>query len=443
VPEAYEQFIRRLNGLGVSEAEFEAVMRDSVTLAQLESLVEAAAKVTPQEVELAYAPLHEKLAIDLVEFHAASNAAPVAVTDDEARAFFEKNKETFRIPKQVRVRWVFFSVAEAKKSVTVADTDIADFYERNKAQYTDTNNVAKPLDAVKEEIRDTLLKNRADRRAQDRATELTVKLVQEPNAPKPDFLKLCSEFGVAPQETEFFSLSDKVAGIEAGPQFNMAAFALTPEVPFSDPVPGKDGYYVLEYLAAKPSEIPSFEQAKEKVIDELKHEKTYEATIKQGRDALAQVKKLMADGKTFDQACAELKLSIESPPPFALSDEKSTLPERSQIQPAALGMTTNTVSECLPTEDGGLFFYLKERKPPDPAEFEKAKADFTQQVLQRQRQAVFSSWISALIRSEQVNFGHLRSRERQVRPAETPEAAPEQPAPSQPAPAPAQAPANS
>jgi len=435
VPEAYRQFVIRLTGIGISEALFDQVMRDTVTLAKLESLVAAAAKVTPQEVELAYAPLHEKLAIDLVEFHAASNAAPVTVTDDEAKAFFEKNKETFRIPKQVNVRCVFFPVAEAKKSVTVADTDIADFYERNKTQYKDTNNVAKPLDAVREEIRDTLLKNRADRRAQDRATEMTVKLVQEPNGPMPDFLKLCSEFGVAPQETKFFGLGDKVTGVRAGPQFNMAAFALTPEVPFSDPVPGEDGYYVLEYLAAKPSVVPSFEQAKEKVIDVLKGEKTYEAMIKQGQDALAQVKKLMAKGKTFDQACAELKLVVDVPPPFTLSDEKPALPEGSQIQTVVLGMATNTVSDFLPTEEGGLFFYLKDRKPPDPAEFGKARADFTEQVLQRQRQAIFSSWISALLRSEQVDF-HLRNRERQARPEEASEAPPEQPAPSQPAPSP-------
>jgi peptidyl-prolyl cis-trans isomerase D len=436
-PDRYRRFIIYLNTRGISEAQFEQITREQLMLAQLEMLITAAVKVTPQEVILAYAPLHEKLWIELVAFNAASNAVPVIVTDDEARAFFEKNKEAYRVPKQVKVRYAYLAIAEEKKSVKIADSDIAEFYERNKTGYADTNNVAKPLDAVKDKVREDLLKLRADRLAQDRATELTVKLVQEPGAAKPDFANLCSASGITPQETEFFSLRGKVPGIQAGPQFNQAAFALTPEILFSDPVPGEDGYYVLEYLAAKPSEIPPFEQVKGEVIDQLKRQKTYEATVKQGEDALAQVKKLIAEGKTFDQACAELKLKIESPGPFTLSDEKLDSTAASRIQQTTLGMATNTVSEFIATENGGLFFHLKDRQPPEPAEFEKDKADFAQQVLQRDRQAMYQSWVSALIRSERVNFGRLRSREQQPEPVEAPEAEPT------PAPVPAPAPAKS
>jgi len=440
-PDRYRRLLIFLNNRGVSQTQFEDVMRDELVLAQLQGLVTAAAKTTPQEVNLSYAPLHEKLWVDLVEFRAVSNAAPVTVTDDEAKTFFEKNKETYRTPKQVKVRYAYFSIAEAKRSVTITESDVADYYERNKTQYAGTNNVPEPLDAVKDKVRQELLQLRADRVAQDRATELTIKLVQEPGAAKPDFVKLCSDAGVTPQETGFFSPADKPSGIQAGPQFNQSAFALTPEVPFSDPVPGEQGYYVLQYLESKPSEIPPFDQVTDKVIDELKQQKTYEATIKQGQDALVEVKKLTAAGKAFGDACAELKLKVESPAPFTLSDEKTDLPGGNRIPQATLGMATNAVSGFIPTEDGGLFFYVKDRKSADPEEFEKAKADFAQQVLQRDRQAMFSSWLAALIRSEQVNFGPLRSRERQPEPAETPETEPAQPAPPQPPTAPTTVPA--
>ena len=72
------------------------------------------------------------------------------------------------------------------------------------------------------------------------------------------------------------------------PQFNQAAFSLSSEIPFSDPVRGEDGYYVLEYMASKPSEIPSFEEAKQQVIDRLKQQRAYEAVVKQGRDTARQ-----------------------------------------------------------------------------------------------------------------------------------------------------------
>ena len=100
-----------------------------------------------------------------------------------------------------------------------------------------------------------LLDLRADRLAGDRATGLSVKLVHEPGTASPDFAKVAAESGLTPKETEFFDLRSAVSGVDAGQQFNLAAFSLSPEVPFSDPVHGTNGYYVLEYVASKPSEM--------------------------------------------------------------------------------------------------------------------------------------------------------------------------------------------
>jgi hypothetical protein len=41
---------------------------------------------------------------------------------------------------------------------------------------------------------------------------------------------------------------------------------------------------------------------------------------------------------------------------------------------------------------------------------------FAQQVLMRDRQAMFNSWLTALIRDENVNFGTLRSHDQQQQP---------------------------
>ena len=146
-------FMIQLNTHGISEELFEQVMREDLIMAQLQSLVTSAAKVTPEELRLAYEPLHEKLQIDLVEFNAASNTVPVTVTDDEARAFFQKNKSGFRVPKQMKVRYAFFPTADARKTAKITDADLSEFYDRNKAKYSDTNNVAKPLETVVLELK--------------------------------------------------------------------------------------------------------------------------------------------------------------------------------------------------------------------------------------------------------------------------------------------------
>ena len=98
-------------------------------------------------------------------------------------------------------------------------------------------------------------------------------------------------------------------------------------------------------------------------------------------------------------------------------------------------MATNTVSEFVPTDDGGLFFYLKQRMPPDPAEFEKNKVEITNQILQRNRQATFQSWVNDLIHQEQVSLGRFQTPAPQPEPEEVP--------PPETAPTPAQFPAKS
>ena len=50
-----------------------------------------------------------------------------------------------------------------------------------------------------------------------------------------DLEALCAERGIKPHETGYFSPTNKVDGVNAGLQFNQMAFALSPNVPFSDP----------------------------------------------------------------------------------------------------------------------------------------------------------------------------------------------------------------
>lgn len=431
-PERYRRMMVYLNNYGVGEGDFEAVMRGQIVIQQLQTLVASAAKVTPQQIALTYGPLHERVGIDLVAFDVANTPAPATVTDADAQAYFEKSAEAFRVPVQVKVRYAHFTMTGAKPGLQLTDNEIANFYERNKMKYTDTNGVAMALDTVRGEIREELLTMRASRRAGDRATEFSVKLVQTEGGAAPEFATLAGEFGVTAQETDFFAARDTVAGVEAGPVFNQAAFALTTDAPCSDPIEGKDGYYVLQLLERKPSRIPEFVEVKTKVVERLQRERTHEATTQRGRDAAVKIKEAVAKGKSFADACAELGLKPTTPAPFTLSDETKTLPAASQIKQMALGMPVGAVSDFVPTTTGGVFFHLRERSAPDPAAFEKDKEQFTARALQQQRQAIFESWLESVVRAEQVSFGRMRSR------SPMPEAGTEEESAPEAAPAPAQ-----
>jgi peptidyl-prolyl cis-trans isomerase D len=420
-PEHYQRYIIYLNNLGVSEVQFEEAMREEVMISRLRMFVGMAAKVTPGELQLDYTPPHEQMTIDLVEFNAADHKGTFDIKDDEARAFYSQNQEKFRTPAMVKVRYVYFTVSDARKSVTLGDGEIAEYYDRNKDKYVDATKKPKALADVKDEVKKDLIELRAERLAGDRATGLSVKLVHEPGTPNPDFTKLAADSGVTPQETDFFDVRSAVSGVTAGRQFNQAAFSLGADIPFSDPVRGDDGYYVLEYLAGKPSEIPAFEQVKAQVIDLIQRHRALEATVKEGHELDTKVKDAVAAGKGFVDVCASLGLKTRTFGPFTLSEESTNFPSANQVKEIALGMATNAVSDFIPTATGGLFFHLKQRTPPSPGEFEKDKAQFEAQLSEENSQALFQDWANSMARDEHIDY---KLKARPPQPADDSEPAP-------------------
>lgn len=404
-PNNYQRYLIILNNLNISEAQFEDVIRQELIRAHLRAMISSAAEVTPAELQLSYNMLEEQTKIDYVELNAADHKDTSTVTDEEARTYYGANQEKFRTPATVKVRYVYFTISDARKSVTIGDDDISEYYERNKSRYADASGQPKPLADVKDDLKKDLLDLRAERLAGDRATAFSVKLVPQPGAPTPDFTKIAADAGLTARETDFFDLRAAVNGVDAGPEFNQAAFALGPEMPFSDPVRAKDGYYVLQYVASKASEIPSFEEVKAQVVDRIRQQRTYDATVKQGRELDAKVKAAVAAGKGFTDACASYKLMVKTSEPFTFTGGATNFPYASSVKELALGMATNAVSDFLTTPTGGIFFHLKQREPPKPLEFDSQATKLLEaQLLQQSREALFEDWANSVMRAEQVDY---------------------------------------
>jgi peptidyl-prolyl cis-trans isomerase D len=428
-PNNYQRYMIFLNNLDISETLFEEVIREELILGHLRSLISSAAEVSPAQLQLSYNMLQEQTKIDYVELNTADHKDTSDVTDADARSYYRLNQEKFRTPAMVKVRFVYFTISDARKSVTLGDDDISEYYERNKSKYVDASGQPKPLADVKDELKQDLLDLRAERLAGDRATALTVKLVSQPGAPAPDFAKVAVDSGLIVKETDFFDLRSPVKGVDAGTAFNQMAFSLGPDVPVGDPVHGKDGYYVLAYVASRPSEIPTFEDVKTQVVDQIHRQRAYDATVKQGRELDAKVKTAVATGKNFTDMCTSLGLTVKTSEPFTLVGGATNLPYASSIKEVVLGMATNAVSDFLTTPSGGIFFHLKQREEPKPLDSDSIRRQLEAQLLQQDREALFEDWANSVMRTEQVDYKRRAPVPQRESPADETTPA-EQPAPA-------------
>lgn len=424
----YQQTLGALAEKGVSETDFEELIRDQLLTSQLRDLVTAGATVTPDETRLAFTPLGEKVILDYVALRIADFTNAVTVAEDEAKKFFAENPEAFREPEKLKVRYALLPFAAARQSLQVSDEELAEYYELNKSRFKDDKGEPKPLAAVHDPLRAELLDVRADRKAGDQATELSVKLVQEPGQPRPDLAQLAPMFGGSLHETGYFTAGDELPDVKAGRAFGVAAANLSAEVPFSDPVRGDDGYYVLELLDRQPSAIPAWDQVRAKVSETIRRTRAYDALVKRGADLAAQLQKAVAAGTNFVAACQAQQLAALTTKPFTVGAAPADLPAASRVSQMVIGLATNAVSAFVPSANGGLVFHVQDRLPPDPKDVEKQQAEFAPQMLQRKRGALFQDWLAALWAESQVNL-HLPPRPAQA-PAAAEELAPPAPAKS-------------
>lgn len=391
----YYRYTALLGRLRIEPRAYEETIRRQILLSRLRDYVCAGAQVTPHELQKDYTVWNERVRIEYVTVAAADIQPAITVSNAEARALYDLNPETFRIPKQVKVRYAF--VPLDTNSVTVTDQDVAAFYERNQAGFTNT------LAAATAEIRAELISRRARRQAGDRATELTLKLVADPGQAPLALAPVAAAAGFQVMETDFFGPEDTPAGVTAGPELNLAAFALTPASPVSDPVEGAGGFYILELIATKPSAIPPFEQVLPQVTEQARRRRALEAAVTRGQELRQKAADLVAAGQSFSNACAQLQLTVQSVAPFAISEEQPDLPAANAVKERCLSLRVGDVSEFFPTTDGGMFFQLAERLSPAATAIDRDQMQ--QRLLHAQQEMLWQNWLNGLWRDQQVDLG--------------------------------------
>jgi peptidyl-prolyl cis-trans isomerase D len=212
--EAYRATV--LNRMNMSLAAYEAEVAESLLVDEVDDWLRSLSFVSRQSVLDDYHFRQDKVTLDYVYFPDSAFPAGAEPTDDELSAYYEVNKETWRVPAMVRIAYAEVKLADFAGQVEVTQSDLEDAYAEERAS------LSSPESA---EVRHILLNfpsltpTEAERAAvRARADEVAERLKTE------DFSELASE------------LSDDAASAAAGgslgvitrgetmPQFEEAVF---------------------------------------------------------------------------------------------------------------------------------------------------------------------------------------------------------------------------
>jgi peptidyl-prolyl cis-trans isomerase D len=245
----------------------------------------------------------------------------------------------------------------------------------------------KPFDEVKDSIKTPLQLAKADKLASDEADQLSATIRRSNKVSLDDLAK---QFHLSLADTRPVTATDPILEFGNSKEAKEAIFRLRQDE-LSLPIRTDRGYLVLSVKQIQPTHPGSLEEARDKIVAELKQQKATELARTKAQDLAKRVKA----GEQFDAAAKSLGLDAKTSDLFARDGSISGAVSGKQVA-AAFQLKPGDVGAPLNLGVNWFVFRVAEKQEPNPADFDKQKKELTDQVLQAKRNLAFDAFRTTL-----------------------------------------------
>jgi peptidyl-prolyl cis-trans isomerase D len=245
----------------------------------------------------------------------------------------------------------------------------------------------KPFEEVEDSIKAPLMLSKADKLAGDLADKLSAAIRQSNKVSMDDLAK---QFHLTVGETRPVSALDPILELGNSKEVKDAAFGQRVGE-LSLPIHSDRGYLVVSVESILPAHQGTLEEVRERVVSDLKQEKSVELAGQKAQDLEKRVK----GGEKFDAAAKALGLEARTGEAIARNGSIPGAASGKQLA-AAFQMKSGDLAPPLSLGANWLVYRVTDKQEPNPADFEKQKKDMAEQVLQTKRSTAFEAFRAAL-----------------------------------------------
>jgi SurA-like protein/parvulin-like peptidyl-prolyl cis-trans isomerase-like protein len=349
--------------LGLSEEHIEQLVRDQISLGEIQKLLAAGVSLPKSELEENFQRGYDKFYVSVIRFHATDFDRDIKISDEDVQKYFDAHKAELKTEEKRKVEFVQLTLSEEEKKLT------------GKAR----------IEALQ--------------KLSDRATDFTQALLEK-NA---DFKQAAAKFQLPVHETGEFTAAEPDPQLKTDPQLVTAAFKLTSEQPHSDAVQVADGFYILNLTGKTETRPLTLEEAKPKIVDALKKTRARELMSTKSAELVQQLREAKKSGQPLDAAMEKAGVKPEKLPAFSLIDEeaekaeaneqKKQSPELLTIKDAVAFLNPGDVSDFVPSGTDGFIAILEKREPLGEKVAAEKKADFAKRILENKERIVVVEWL--------------------------------------------------
>lgn len=245
----------------------------------------------------------------------------------------------------------------------------------------------KPFEEVKDSIRTPMLLQKADQQAAETADKLSQDIRQ---SNKTTLDELAGKYHLPVSETRPVAVTDPLLELANSKEAKEQLFQLR-QGQLSTPIRTDRGYVVLELKQVLPSHPAALAEVRDKVIDEIKQQKSTEVAKAKADELDKKVK----GGEKFDVAAKTLGLDPKMSDPIARTGSITGVGSGKQLS-AAFGLKTGEVGAPVPIGPNWVVYQVAEKTEPNPQDFEKQKKTLTDTLLQQKRAVAYDAFRTAL-----------------------------------------------
>ncbi len=248
----------------MTKTQFEDYVRTMLAMSRLEAVIGETARISEDELRDYFFENTEVAEAIFVRFPIEGEDRP-ELTDKHVKSYYDENKDDYRRPEEVRLKYILVSYEEMAEKIEVTDKEVKEAYEAAKYEHLNKGefrlyHILIVPDEMTEE---------ADKRALAQAEAVKARI--DAGA---DFGEVAAEYSMDPGSAPN---GGDLGWVPRGTmifEFDEAAFALdVNEV--SNPVPTQFGWHII----MRGPDAEPFDTVKDKLKEEIRSNKTSEMTV--------------------------------------------------------------------------------------------------------------------------------------------------------------------
>ena len=327
---------------------FEALQERTMLVAKVRSFITTNAKVTDLETREWYNWRNSEVAVDYALFLPEKYEVK-GPDDDQARTFFDDNKESYRTAPMVKAEYVFLDSEARAKDVVVTQEEILEYYDAHVAEF----NIPKQVKARHVLIKtDQAATAEEIEKARQKAANVT-RLAKDGK----DFGELAKTFSEGPSganggDLGFFKKQDMVAPF-AEQAFSMQAGDI------SEPVRTRFGWHVIKVEQIKAPEVKTPDQVSAQISKQLTETKSKTLAY----DLADTVYEASYEDNSLANSAASEGLTVVTTDFFDMRGPQNKMANPTAFAQAAFKLAEEEISDIVDAGTGYYLIKLVEKKP--------------------------------------------------------------------------------